>query len=193
MTETEREAWKDATFHEYLDNNMQKLRKVAWSQCGRFLQNGTVNQDDYMSVANMTFWRAVETYNEERNDSFQAFLTVCLHNKINSEFLRIQNCAAVSVSTQTVPIESSTQEEIGLDEILPADDLTENCIDEYNLRDDVYDYVHSFFGLYRNILDLIMEGYTEDEIQAKLNLSRRQYADCMTKLRSRKHTALVNK
>lgn len=185
------EQWKAKIYEEYLGDNGKKLRRIALSQCGRFLQNGNINEADYMSVANETLWKAVEAYDGTKNDNFQAFLSMCLHNRLINEFNRIQSISQITVSTKTTPIETSDDGEIGLAEILTDNKRTEDCINPYGLSDQMFDYVSSFYGMYREIIDMFIEGCTEDEIIEILHLTRRQFADCMNKLRSHKHIALI--
>lgn len=180
-------------YEDYLGNGMKKLRKLAWGVCGTYLQNGNVNENEFMSMANWTFWKAIKRYDPSRNDNFEAYLVICLKKKFSTVFGHIKKRANVTVSTQTTPIESATQEDLGIEETkLVSDDLTEDCINRYALSDGAFNYVNSFCGIYRAVLELIMDGYTEDQIMEILHLTRRQYGDCMAKLRSSKHTLLMN-
>lgn len=177
---------------EYLGNSMKKLRRLAMKQCGRYLQNGNLNEQDFMSTANMVFWETVRKYDENKGNTYQQYLASCLHRRFIDVFDNIQKKSNVRVSTKTVPIDASENEDgIGLDEILHDDRLTEDCINPFDLSDGVFNYVSSFCGIYRDIIELILRGYTEDQIMEILHLTRRQYGDCMAKLRSSKHTLLI--
>lgn len=189
MTEQE----KRRLYEEYTADDMKKLKRIVLSQIRKFCGDSNLHWDDYFSIANMTLWRVIECYDETKCNNFYAFLVDCINRKIKTELTKINNNACVSTSTKTVSFDFVNDDGVALAETIDSKKGIGDAIDRYHLSEFALEYIKQFDGQARTVVEMIMEGYSNDEIQKLLNLSRREFDDIMTKLKSYKNSAILRK
>lgn len=178
---------KAVLYDRYLGNGMKRLKSVTMSQVYKFNSNSNMNLDDFYSIANMTFWQVIETYDDTKSVNFDGYLARCLHNKFLSELTKLNNNAPITASEQSVPIDAVREDCLGLAETIDSGECTEDCINEYGLTDKAFAYVNSFHGIYKKVLLMIMDGTTDCDIMKILGITRREFNDVMDKLKSYKY------
>ena len=188
---TEQEKWQ--LYEEFTADDMRKLKQIVYSQVKRYCGDSTLHLDDYYSVANMTLWRVIETYDEEKCDNFYAFLVDCIKRKIKTELTKINNKMAVSTSTKTISFDMENEDGLNLTELIDSQKKVDDCIDERNLSENAYAYVKQFDGVALKVVEMIMDGFSNNDIQRILKLTRRDFDDVMTKLKSYKNSAILKK
>lgn len=189
MTEQE----KRRLYEEYTADDMHKLKSITLSQIRKFCGDANLHWDDYFSIANMTLWKVIESYDEEKCDNFYAFLVDCLRRKIKTELTRINNNATVTTSTKTVSFDAVNADGVVLAETIDSKKTIGDELDHRKLSENAWSYVNQFDGNARKVVEMIMDGFSNDEIQKLLNLSRREFDDLMMKLRSYKNSAILRK
>ena len=189
MTEQE----KRRLYEEYTADDMKKLKGIVLSQVRKFCGDANLHWDDYFSIANMTLWRVIECYDETKCNNFYAFLVDCLRRKIKTELTKINNNASVSTSTKTISFDFVNDGGLVLAETIDSKKSISDALDRYHLSEFALEYVEQFDGQARTVIEMIMEGYSNDEIQKLLKLSRREFDDIMTKLKSYKNSAVLRK
>lgn len=185
------EAQKELLYSEYLGDGMKKLKQIVLPLIRRYCSDANLHWDDFLSACNYGFRGIVESYDETKCDNFYAWAVDCFKRKIKTELTKINNSAAVTASTQTVPLDAETDESVNIRETVGVNDSVDHVLDRYELSEPVYEYVKSFQGIQRKIVELIMEGFSIDEIRVALNLSRRELNDAMDVIRSVKHTQIL--
>lgn len=189
MTEQE----KRQLYEEYTADDMRKLKSITLAQIRKFCGDANLHWDDYFSVANMTLWRVIETYDESKCNNFYAFFVDCLRRKIKTELTKINNNATVSTSTETVSFDTVTRDGIPLADSIDSKQTVWDSIDHRHLSENAWTYVKQFDGNCRAVVEMIMDGYSNSDIQAALNLSRRDFDDIMTRLKSYESSAILKK
>ena len=70
----------------YCENDMKKLKRMSRSIFMRFNEPLTnADYDDFYSIANITLWQAYNSYDPDKDVSFEGFLYSCLEKKFKSE------------------------------------------------------------------------------------------------------------
>ena len=186
------EAEKELLYSEYLGDGMKKLKQIVLPLIRRYCSDANLHWDDFLSACNYGFRGIVESYDETKCDNFYAWAVDCFKRKIKSELTKINNNAVVAASTQTVPLDAETDESVNIRETIGTNDRVDHVLDRYELSEPVYEYVKSFHGIQRKIIELIMEGFSIDEIRVALRMSRRELSDAMDAIRSTKHTQFLH-
>lgn len=189
MTEQE----KQRLYLEYTADDMRKLKNITLNQIKRYCGDANLHWDDYFSIANMTLWRVIESYDETKCDNFYAFLVDCIRRKIKTELTKINNNASVSTSTKTVSFDHVTDEGVALAEVIDSKKTISEELDCRKLSENAWSYVNQFDGNARKVVEMIMDGYSNEEIQDLLTLSRRDFDDIMIKLRTYKNSAVLKR
>lgn len=179
-------------YEKYSRNNMSKLKSVTKMILDKFGGIYDLHNDDFYSIANQTLWQATENYDETKNDNFEAYLIICLRKRFMSFLTKINKTAAVSTGRAALCIDFKNEDGSSIGEIIPSSvDVERSALDKYGLSENVLNYVNSFYGNSRKVIDLYLDGYSNEEIIRKLNLNRREFNDIQTKLRSYKHAHLL--
>ena len=189
MTEQE----KRRLYEEYTADDMRKLKQITLSQVTKYCGDANLHWDDYFSIANMTLWRVIETYDETKCNNFYAFLVDCLRRKFKTELTKINNGASVSTSTKTVSFDNVSDDGLVLAETIDSNERIEDRLDRRKLSENALTYVKQFNGNSRYVIEMIMDGYSNDEIQKALNLSRREFDDIMIGLRTYKNSSVLKR
>ena len=189
MTEQE----KQRLYLEYTADDMRKLKAITLTQIRKFCGDANLHWDDYFSIANMTLWRVIESYDETKCDNFYAFLVDCIRRKIKTELTKINNNATVTTSTKTISFDHVTDDGVALAETIDSKKTISDELDSRHLSENAWQYVHQFDGNPRKVVEMIMDGYANDEIQRVLHLSRRDFDDIMIKLRAYKNSSILKR
>lgn len=181
----------------YCENEMKKLKSMSRSIFMRF--NETIvnaDYDDFYSIANLTMWQAYNSYDPDRDISFEGFLYSCLKKKFKSELInrhrqkRVINQLAISLDSV-----NDEEDECSLLDYLPSDF---NTFDEVLKRqekgqyeDKVQQYISRLSKRQVNILNMLIDGYKPKEIQQVLEISSNEYVENLHVMRSYENVKIL--
>lgn len=191
--------WQYKLIEPYIANEMQRLKKITNRLISTYGGVSNFMYDDFYSIANEQLWRAVITYDEKKNDNFEAYLKVFLKRKFKT-YLRDMHvdkrCIKHTVVLQNGKTEIVYENDVRLDE--PLSEETEICLAdvlvdsryEYVLNDDeelkgqLKLYIGSLTKLQKKILYLKYHGYNSLRIKEKLNISGNKYNELLQDMTS---------
>ena len=186
-----------AVLQPYCENDMRLLKKISKSIFMRFNEPLTkADYDDFYSIANMTLWKAYNSYDPNMGISFEGFLCSCLQKKFKTELThrhrqkRILNQFAVSLDGI-----NDNEEECSLLDFLSSDfDTFEEATKRQGneqYQDKVQQYISRLSNEQINILNLLMDGYKVNEICRILEISEKRYEENLKTLRSYENVKIL--
>lgn len=184
---TEATALQSGILETYYADNARKLHSTVDKILSKFGGLSDKDRDDFYSLANEVFVHALKRYDYLR--SFDGFLYSCLSNKIKTDITKRnrwkRRADRMSVSLDAV---SGDGDGNSLLEFTASDfDTFEEVIRRQGngqYHDKVQRYLARLSNQQVNILNLLIDGYTPNEIQRLLEITPGQYADDMQTMRS---------
>lgn len=171
-----------------------------------------VNKEDFYSLANEIFVAEVLP-NYDSNKSFEGFLYSTLYKKFCSEMTartRYKRCRKIkkeerdeygnTVIKEIIIPDGYLYEPIGdedgstLEDTLPYGKTVESEI--FEEKEEGYSqkmllYLSKLSNLQKDVLRLIVAGYSPREIREELHISEKQYADCNAAIRAYKNISIL--
>lgn len=186
-----------AVLQPYCENDMRLLKKISKSIFMRFNEPLTIaDHDDFYSIANMTLWKAYNSYDPNMGISFEGFLCSCLQKKFKTELThrhrqkRILNQFAVSLDGI-----NDNEEECSLLDFLSSDfDTFEEATKRQGneqYQDKVQQYISRLSNEQVNILNLLIDGYKVKEICRILEISEKSYEENLKTMRSYENVKIL--
>ena len=186
-----------AVLQPYCENDMRLLKKISKSIFMRFNEPlAKADYDDFYSIANLTLWRAYNSYNSDMGISFEGFLYSCLQKKFKTELThrhrqkRILNQFAVSLDGI-----NDNEEECSLLDFLSSDfDTFEEAAKRQGneqYQDKVQQYISRLSNEQVNILNLLIDGYKVNEICRILEISEKTYEENLKTMRSYENVKIL--
>lgn len=186
-----------AVLQPYCENDMRLLKKISKSIFMRFNEPlAKADYDDFYSIANLTLWRAYNSYNSDMGISFEGFLYSCLQKKFKTELTRrhrqkrILNQFAVSLDGIM-----GNDEECNLLDFLSSDfDTFEEAAKRQGneqYQDKVQQYISRLSNEQVNILNLLIDGYKVNEICRILEISEKTYEENLKTMRSYENVKIL--
>lgn len=171
----------------YYADNARKLHRVVDRILSKF--GGLTYKDtgDFYSLANEVFADAIKRYDGEQ--SFDGFLYSCLSNKIMSEITR-RNREKRKADRLSISVNATNDkgEDYSLLDCIPSDfDTFEEASrrqENGEYQDKVQQYISKLSNQQVNILNLLIDGYKPFEIRRILDISKNEYADNLSIMRS---------
>ena len=191
----------------YCGNNNKELEKVVNHMLMKHF--GWLPQkdyDDFYSIASQVLWNCEMKYQENQNDNFEAYFKFCLLNKIKQRVTYSNRNKRINMGVDEsgnkmiihdYSLESTPNESFGtytLEEILPSYLSTDSMIFEsgkYKYGVKYTKYLDSLSKLQRDVLELLVDGYSSKEIKEILNITNKQYKDCRDGITSYSKTQLL--
>ncbi len=174
----------------YYENNAIKLRRLVDQILKRF---GKIpDREDFYSLANEVFVEVLKEYDASR--SFDVFLYSCLCNRIKSEIRRRnrkkRKADFLSVSLD-IPIDGA--EELILADVLADEfDLEKEVIGEDSHKSvQIQRYLCRLSRRQREVVRLLADSYRAGEVQEILHLTRKEYADALSGIKSYENVSLL--
>lgn len=174
----------------YYANNAKKLRLIVDNILFKLKYN--VDNEDFYSLANEIFAKAIETYDKTKN--FDTFIYTCLLNKFKTEMTR-RNREKRRSDKEAISINSiiGTDEKMTLEDIIGDKKTVESIyFDEketYSYK--MQKYLNRLSEQQRNVLRLISIGFTQNDIIDELHINNKEYNDCCNTIRSFRNTSIL--
>ena len=194
MTSTDLAVLQSDILNTYYADDAKKLHKVVDRILSKFGGLSNKDTDDFYSLANEVFLDVMKRYDHEQ--SFDGFLYSCLSNKIMTEITRRnrekRKADRMSVSLDAI---NGDDEESSLMNIIPSDFDTFKEVSKRQGRDQYQDKVQRYISRLSNrqvnILNLLIDGYKDIEIQRILEISSTEYWEDLKTMRSYENVKIL--
>lgn len=177
----------------YYGDNARKLHRTVDRILLKFGGGSERDPEDFYSLANEVFVDAIKRYDESQN--FDTFLYSCLLNKIKSEMTkrsrekRRADRMTVSIDMPVGEGEETTIGDMIADSVTVEQVLFEGNEESYSKR--MLLYLDRLSNLQREVLRRNAAGYLPDEIRKDLHISKKEYVDCKTAIRSYRNVSVL--
>lgn len=168
----------------YYKNNAKKLRTMV-DKILLKLKFHDVDKDDFYSLANEVFTRALSTY--DHSQDFDGFIYSCLTNKFKTEMTR-RNRKKRQADKMTL----SWDEKVGNDEdsmtisdIVGDKETVESIIfkeEKEEWRKEVKEYLEKLSPLQRQIAFLLSDENTPEEICEELHITMKHFENSVKRI-----------
>ncbi len=203
------EQQKQMIYEEYSANDMAKLKRIIYKPLSMFGGVLQMDYDDFLSRANLTLWQLAECFDETRGVPFDVFLRKRMTFKImqektyeqrekrtpylrNKEGERIRNENGEYLTEQFVCMDEVTEDGIKIGEKVASDFRIEDELPEiFGVSDKVEKYLDRLSSVQRDIVFLLSDGYSPDEIRDFLHISRREYRDNLDGIRAYENVKIL--
>ena len=187
----------EAILNSYYANNAQKLHKMVDKILGK-LKFHDVDNEDFYSLANEIFVDVLKRYDGKQD--FNGFLYSCLTNKFKTEMTRRnrqkRQADKMALSWET-PLDEDSDSTIG-DFITDTKKAEHYDIDKTFFEDDgekyserMLLYITKLSKLQKEVVKLIISGYSKEEIKENLHINGKEYEDCMQSIKSFKNVSIL--
>lgn len=177
----------------YYADNAKKLHEVVDRILFKFGGISDKDQDDFYSLANEVFVDVMRRY--DKTQSFDVFLYSCLSNKIKTEMTKRnrykRKADRISISID-MPMEDD--ENYTLAEMIPDGFDIEKEIfgeSEEGYSNKMLLYLNRLSETQKEVLQLIVAGYTPYEIKRSLHMSDKEYSDCNLAIHSYRNVSIL--
>lgn len=186
-----------AILQPYCENDMKRLKKISRSIFMKFNEPlAESDYDDFYSIANMTLWKAYNSYDPDMGISFEGFLCSCLQKKFKTELThrhrqkRILNQFAISLDAV-----KEDEEGRSLQELIPSDfDTFEEVTkrqESGQYQDKVQMYISKLSNRQVSVLNLLVDGYKPVEIRQILEISAKEFSDDMQSIKAYENVKIL--
>lgn len=187
----------EAILNSYYSNNASKLHKMVDKILVK-LKFRDIDNEDFYSLANEIFVDVLKRYDGKQD--FNGFLYSCLTNKFKTEMTRRnrqkRQADRMALSWET-PLDEESNQTIG-DFITDTKKTEHYDIDKTFFEDDgekyserMLLYITKLSKLQKEVVKLIISGYTKEEIKENLHINGREYEDCMQSIKSFKNVSIL--
>lgn len=185
---------------EYYKDNCKKLNKMVDTILVK-LKFYDVRKDDFYDLASEVFCDALKRYDGKQN--FNGFLYRCLSNKFKTEMTnrnRLKRKADKMAISWEIPINNGEDKNRTVGSIVEDTKITTSYdIDNTFFNDDTGNkysekmmrYISRLSPLQRNVLRLIIAGYSHDEIRETLHISQAECSDAISAIHSYRNVSIL--
>lgn len=186
---------KERILKEYCDNEMTKLRQFCYPKICKIGGISQMDYDDLYSIALDVLRDSVERYNDSQDCQFSTFLNNNLQNKFDT-YVRDRNRSKRKCPGKMEYFDAPSEDGVDLTEKICSDFCIEDNLSEeigFPSDDRVELFLEKLGKRQREILKLLMEGYSSLEVKEKLKITDGEYSSAMAEVRKSKHLSLFNK
>lgn len=174
---------------EYSQNDMAKLKQISYKIFSKFGGISPKDYDDFYSIANFTLWNMTETFDETLGIPFHTYLIGGLTNKFKTEITR-RNRKKQVPSDKLSYLDAPPEDGLSLQEKLPSDfNMEEEVLDNPN----VMEYLENLPQKTRQIIEMKINGFPNEEIKNKMGLSNSEFNKYMDMAKSFTYTTVLFK
>ena len=187
----------EAILNSYYSNNAQRLHTMVDRILFK-LKFTDVDNEDFYSLANEIFVDVLRRYDGKQD--FNGFLYSCLCNKFKTEMTRRnrkkRKADRLSLSWET-PLDEDSDITIG-DFITDTRKTEHYDIDKTFFDDDgekyserMLIYITKLSKLQKEVVKLIISGYSKEETKEILHIDNKEYEDCIKSIKSFKNISIL--
>ena len=175
----------------YYQDNAKKLNNMVDKILFK-LHFIDIDKNDFYSLANEVFMYTVRDYDSSK--SFDGFLYSCLYKKFCSEMTRRQRekrkADRMSISIDTpVGEDGVTLGDMIADDFDMEKEVLEDDEEEYSSK--MLLYLSKLSNCQKQVLKLIVAGYSPSEIREELHINEKEYADCCAAIHSYRNVSVL--
>lgn len=194
MTSADLAVLQSDILNTYYADNAKKLHKTVDRILCKFGGLSDKDTDDFYSLANEVFADVLKRYDCEQ--SFDGFLYSCLSNKIMSEITK-RNREKRKADRMSISLEVTNDkgEDYSLLDCLASDfdtfEEASKCQENGQYQDKVQQYISRLSNQQVNILNLLIDGYKPFEIRRILEISKNEYVNNLSIMRSYENVKIL--
>lgn len=192
---------------DYCCNNMSKLKMICYPIITKIGGITGKDYDDIYSLAQFLLYKCIKKYdkNNATGASFNTFFSNVLNRRLYATYIRDKNrkCRSntkikdngevafipdVSLDAPT-PDCLATLERISMDYDLEEEIINRNKIE--SISDKTREYLNNLPKNQRKVAELIMGGYTKDEIKEILHMEQNEINDCMNGMKAYRNISIL--
>lgn len=143
-----------------------------------FLADG--EEDDLLQEAYIGFIKAMDTYNEEKNDAFFPFAKLCVQNQIKTAVTASNRKKHLPLNT-SVPIETADKQEMHSLDGNPEDIVLEKEKNE-DRSQKIYEKLTK---LEQNVLVLYLDGFSYEQIASKIGKNKKSIDNAIQRIKKK--------
>ena len=198
--------------NEYCEDDLRKLKQVCFYVWGKKGLASCYHDDLYDDAINVLS-ESVMTYNEEKGANFNTYLANNIRMSYGQwyrdTFLRSKRSNLLLDKNGKI-IRDKKKNPIIIHNV-SLDEPTPDCIStferislEYNLENEVLDknktesvsektreYLNNLTTVQRKVANLIMEGYSKEEIKDILHIEQSEFNDCMNAMKAYRNISIL--
>lgn len=179
----------------YCENNMAKLRTIAYPIFIKFGGITPKDYDEFYSEANKTILSATRIFDNSKGDDFEKFLKGCLSRKFKTLMTRRNRNKRIADRT-CVSLDTPIGDENGstLADMLPSGfDLEAELAEEIGISSGskMDKYLNKLSKKQRQVAVYLSEGYKPPEIREILHITEKEYADCIKGMQSYEYIKIL--
>ena len=176
---------KQAVLEQYYANNATKLHGIVDKILLKYGGTSLRDYEGFYSIANEVFADNLKRY--DGSCKFETFLRNCLENKFKSE-LTSRNRQKRKGNNDLLSLNQTLKDDgLILEDMIPSNFDIENTMlekMECGYSDKVENYLNHLPDLPRKVAKMVINNYLKNEIKEQLNLTDKQYQDCINILKS---------
>lgn len=199
-------------FNDYCDGDMKKLKRICFKKIRNACGDSNMDEDDLYSISMGVLIDSVKIYDEKQGD-FAHLLASNIQRKINtyirdtkyrykrSNVQKDKNGNPTFVSN--IPLDEPTEDGIELYEKIASDFNIEDNLSEkigFSLENNIQnyslvmqEYLQNLSRVQLKVLELMNQGYNQEEIQDILHITKELYKDSIAAITSKKATRKIKK
>lgn len=149
----------------------------------RFSSNSKNNlyKEDIIQEGMLALWKACLNFNEKRNANFSTYAVLVIYHSMLSFVTRKLNKHYNTVSIESVVAEDKDGNELCLCDTL----ISPDAYSEKDMIAVINKILESFPTCYKDIVEKIIKGYTQNEIGNILNMSQAQVSRKLKKFKEK--------
>ena len=105
-----------------IDELIEENKYIVIRVLNRYLKSELFQQqrEDYMQIGLIALWKAITTYEEDKNDNFEAYAYTCIRNDIRNEMRKaLKQKRGANEVILSLNASSPELEDICLEEVIP--------------------------------------------------------------------------
>lgn len=175
----------------YCSDNNKELKKIVTPILAcNFGWLAQKDYDDFYSIASQVVWDCEKKFSSTKvkTKKFKSFLSVCIHNKVKQQLTYMHRDKRVLKDNEGNPIyDTSIDVQIGEENNMTIGDTIQSDFDIDNALSETTNcgysekmeiFLDSLSETPRKIAEMIMSGYSVDDIKENLCLTDKEYKDC---------------
>lgn len=188
------EAQKQEVLEYYLSNEMRKLKQLSYPILSKLGGISQKDEDDFYSLAALTLWKSLGSYDETTLIPFEAFFKTCLRKKFITELRdRNRDNRKANNGKYVCSIDNPNEDGQTLANLIVDNHTTEEIFEEKKIEysDKMEKYLNKLSTLQKKVLELISIGFQASEIQKDLHISSKEYIESVAAIHSFRNTSVL--
>ena len=173
----------------YCKNDCAELRKISdkiiMKEFGWLPQ---MLYDDFYSIALEVLWKCDSGFSNDKGAKFETYLVNCLNRKFRTR-ITFMNRQRRNSGVQDVSLDAVTDDkDVSLYNLISRDDV-ESKTSTYSEK--VTRYLERLSDGQRQILLLVADGYSPDEVKKILNITSTEFANAYSAIKSYRNVSIL--